>query len=59
MTINGTRWNLSDVTAAGMTVRDAFLESIGLSADKLGDGATLPSIGADGKPIDVMTGQSE
>ncbi|RSX57444.1 thioredoxin domain-containing protein [Bifidobacterium samirii] len=59
LTINGTRWNLSEVSAAGMTVKDAFLESIGLPADKLGDGATLPSIGADGKPIDVMTGQSE
>ena len=59
ITINGTRWDLSAVTSAGMTIKDGFLDTIGLDADKLGDAATMPSIGADGAPIDAMTGQSE
>lgn len=57
LTINGKRWNLSDVTAANMTLVDGFLESVGLSSDQVGVEGALPSIGADKDPISVMTGE--
>lgn len=57
ITINGTRWNLTDLSTAGLSITDGFAESIGLDADKLGVEGALPSIGADGKPISVTTGE--
>ncbi|KFI49555.1 DsbA family protein [Bifidobacterium biavatii] len=55
--INGTRWNLSDVSTAGLSVTDGFLQSIGLDSSKVGDANTLPSIGSDKQPISLTTGE--
>lgn len=57
ITINGTRWDLNQLTTADMTVTDGFFASVGIDADKVGVEGTLPSIGAEGKPISVTTGQ--
>lgn len=57
VTINGTRWNLNDLATANVTVTDGFFTSIGLDSSKAGVEGTLPSIGADGKPISVTTGE--
>lgn len=57
LTINGTRWDLNEVSAADMTIYDGFLEAIGLSADDIGNADVMPSIGADGEPISNMTGE--
>lgn len=50
VTINGHYWDTSQLATADISVKDAFLQSIGLSPDKVGDPASLPSIGDSQKP---------
>lgn len=57
ITINGTRWNLSDLSTANMSITDGFFAAVGIDSGKVGTEGTLPSIGADGKPISITTGE--
>lgn len=50
--INGTYWDINQLSSAGMDLPTGFLASIGLEADQVGTD-TMPSIGADGKPISL------
>lgn len=49
--INGTYWDISDVTAAQLSMPAAFTKALGISQDEVGVEGVMPSIGADGKPI--------
>lgn len=57
ITINGTRWNLNDLSTAGVSITDGLFQSIGLDSSKVGTAGELPSIGANGKPISLTTGE--
>ena len=49
--INGTYWDISDVTAAQLSMPAAFTKALGISQDEVGVEGVMPSIGADGKPL--------
>lgn len=57
VTINGYFWDMNELSLADMDTVEGMLESLGLDADDVGDGSVLPSIGADGEPISVATGE--
>lgn len=57
VTINGEFWDLNELTFADVTMYDGLLTSIGLDEDEVGVAGAMPSIGADGKPISVSTGE--
>lgn len=53
LTINGTYWSLNNITLANTTMVDGFLKAVGLKSDQVGVEGSLPSIGANKKPIDI------
>lgn len=53
LTINNNYWSLNNITLANTTMVDGFLKAIGLTSDQVGVEGDMPSIGADGKPIDI------
>lgn len=57
VTINGHFWDLNQLSFADMTMTDGLLTSLGLAEDEVGQEGVMPSIGADGKPISVTTGE--
>ncbi|MCI1220232.1 MAG: thioredoxin domain-containing protein [Bifidobacterium sp.] len=56
VTFNGTTLNMDEVSTSGMTLKAAILKSIGLTEDEIGKTGRLPSIGADGKPLALHSG---
>ncbi len=57
VTINGYFWDMNELTLADVGTLDGMLESLGLDADDVGNSDVLPSIGSDGEPISVATGE--
>ena len=57
VTINGHFWDINQLAFADMTMVDGFLTSVGLDADEVGQEGAMPSIGADGDPISLTTGE--
>lgn len=53
LTINGAYWSTQEPSKAGVEFKAGFLQAIGLSADQVGQAGAMPSIGADGKPLDL------
>ncbi|MBT1162259.1 MULTISPECIES: DsbA family protein [Bifidobacterium] len=57
ITINGTRWDTTQLSTAKMGITDGFAAAIGLDSSKIGTEGTLPSIGSSDKPISLTTGE--
>ncbi len=55
VTINGTMLNLTDVSSAGLSLKQGILKAIGLKESQIGDSSTMPSIGSKGEPVDVTS----
>ena len=53
LTINGTYWATSTPSKAGVSFPEGFLKALGIDASKVGDASVMPSIGADGAPIEL------
>ncbi|RSX58130.1 DsbA family protein [Bifidobacterium samirii] len=53
LTINGTYWATGTPSKAGMSFADGFLKALGIDASKVGNASVKPSIGADGKPLEL------
>lgn len=51
VTINGQLLDMNEVGTLGLTLKQAVLQSIGLSDAQVGQSGTMPSIGATGKPV--------
>ena len=57
LTINGHFWDINELSFADVTMKDGLLTSLGLDEGDVGKAGVMPSIGADGEPISVSTGQ--
>ena len=57
ITINGNFWDTNQLSLADMSSKEGLLTSLGLEESQVGVEGELPSIGADGKPISVTTGE--
>lgn len=55
--INGTYWDMNQLSAASMTADKGLVAALGLADDQVGVEGQLPSIGASGKPISATTGE--
>ena len=55
LTINGHFWDI--YSFADVTMKEGLLTSLGLDEGDVGKAGVMPSIGADGEPISVSTGQ--
>ena len=49
--INGSYWDINQLSTQGIDYLTGFLKSIGLNQNQVGQAGQMPSIGANGKPI--------
>ncbi|MBT1172594.1 thioredoxin domain-containing protein [Bifidobacterium sp. MA2] len=57
VTINGNFWDMNQLSTADLTADEGLVEALGLKDDQVGVEGQLPSIGADGKPVSLTTGE--